>query len=84
MRMEGKSPLLVIDRITPEGGYGWQYGWRHLDQTMECWRYTLPEVVFRALPKCPYQTEDGITPRWPTEQEAINALTEALEGLHLP
>ncbi len=65
-------------------GYGWMYGWRWTDPTMECSRYTLSEEIFRALPSCPYAairrlraTGSGVAPRWPGSDAALAALNTA-------
>lgn len=75
VRIMDRRPMLV-----PEGGFGWQYGWRWLDGSF----HTLPEAVFRRLPDCPYPevvkkrlAGHGIMPRWPTEVEALQALDQA-------
>ena len=74
-----REPVFADDRITPGGGYGWQYGWRWLAPDEPDSKHTLPEAVFRCLPPCPYPEAEigGAMPRWPTRDEAVAALNAA-------
>jgi hypothetical protein len=70
-------PTHVADRVVPEGGYGWQYGWRWQDEASECSRWTLPEEIYNHLPPCPYGATSGVMKRWPTIRDAQAALAVA-------
>lgn len=77
-----RHPTVIKDRVTPNGAYGWRFGWRWLgdlttEDSIPDFRCTIPEKIFRLLPKHPYfrlTGNCGIAPRWDTEREAIAAL----------
>jgi hypothetical protein len=81
-----RSPFPTDDRITPEGAYGWQYGWRWLaeEEDVPCSRWTIPEAVYMHLPPTPYPEVEktrkkgyGLMIRYPVREEAKAALDGA-------
>lgn len=79
-----RSPLHDTDRLSPEGAYFWQYGWRWLAPDEPCSAWTLPQAIFQSLPPCPHDEVEserreghGVCPRWPTAEAATQALQAA-------
>ncbi len=78
VNITNRHPCYFDDALSPDGAWGWQYGYRWLDPSLECSSWTLPRDVFLRLPQCPCETWTvGTMPRWNTEAEAISAMNTA-------
>jgi hypothetical protein len=88
VRLTDRGPDFIDDPLSPDGGYGWMYGWQHTLSGAESYPSILPEKLFRLLPDCPVaevakerKAGRGIMPRWPTAEAAHAALSAACVSL---
>jgi hypothetical protein len=78
VQISDREPFHCVDPITPDGAWGWMYGWRWLSEFPEESRHTLPQKVYLRLPACPFKiVHPGTAPRWATKDEAMSVMNQA-------